>query len=154
MMVTKEFPLDKIKTVAKAAGATINDALMAFVAGGIRRYLFKVGDSAVSKNAWVRSVMVTSMRKQVTGDIEFANKLTFLPIPMPVSLPDFPSRLKKVKSYLDFIKASPAGVVIYYLQLILVRIHSNRVSLSGMVLQFLLTATGLACWSSSIAVEN
>jgi WS/DGAT/MGAT family acyltransferase len=43
-MATQTYPLQRIKTIAKGAGVTVNDVFITIVAGGLRRYLDEIGE--------------------------------------------------------------------------------------------------------------
>eukprot|EP00617_Octactis_speculum_P004506 CAMPEP_0185775250 /NCGR_PEP_ID=MMETSP1174-20130828/81404_1 /TAXON_ID=35687 /ORGANISM="Dictyocha speculum, Strain CCMP1381" /LENGTH=631 /DNA_ID=CAMNT_0028462755 /DNA_START=33 /DNA_END=1928 /DNA_ORIENTATION=+ len=133
--VSSEYSLASIRALAKSLSTpskrvTVNDVLMGIVAGGLRGYLKRVEDPIVGKIAGVgsdrcrlRAIMVTSLREKIRSDkVEFANCLTFLPISLPVDNPELDGRIYQVKSYIDFLKMSPAPWLILRLQQLLVLI--------------------------------
>lgn len=128
--VSGEYTLDSIRALAKSMSTpskrcTINDVLMGIVAGGLRGYLEKVKDPVVAAavegggggRCRLRAIMVTSLREKINSTkVEFANCLTFLPILLPVDEPVLEGRIRKIKSYIDFLKMSPAPWLILRLQ--------------------------------------
>ena len=126
--ISREYTLDSVREVAKSMSTpskrcTVNDIVMGLVAGGLRGYLEKVEDPAIcsGRSCRLRAIMVTSLREQIRSNkVEFANVLTFLPIPLPVDKPELQGRVRKIKSYIDFLKMSPAPWLILRLQQVLV----------------------------------
>ena len=126
--ISREYTLDSVREVAKSMSTpsqrcTVNDIVMGLVAGGLRGYLEKVEDPAVrsGRSCRLRAIMVTSLREQIRSNkVEFANVLTFLPISLPVDKPELQGRVRKIKSYIDFLKMSPAPWLILRLQQVLV----------------------------------
>jgi len=133
MRVSGEYSLASIRAIAKSLSTpstccTVNDVLIGIVAGGLRGYLEKVKDPIVAKvvggapaRCRLRAIMVTSLREKIrSSKVEFANLITFLPIPIPIDKPELNERIYQVKSYIDFLKMSPAAWLFLYLQQLLV----------------------------------
>jgi hypothetical protein len=116
-----EVRLADLKRAAFAAGGTVNDAFMAAVTGGLRRY-HERHDAPVEE---LRVTMPISIR--TPDDPIGGNRITLIRFPVPVSDPDPASRIEEIGRrcrsareerslpYTDAIAASlnllPAGVV-------------------------------------------
>jgi WS/DGAT/MGAT family acyltransferase len=116
-----EVRLADLKRAAFAAGGTVNDAFMAAVTGGLRRY-HERHDAPVEE---LRVTMPISIR--TPDDPIGGNRITLIRFPVPVSDPDPASRIEEISRrcrsareerslpYTDAIAASlnllPAGVV-------------------------------------------
>jgi WS/DGAT/MGAT family acyltransferase len=83
-----EVPLDALKTAAKAAEGTVNDAYLAVVTGGLRRYHERHGTSAES----LRAVVPVNLRAE--DDMNWGNKITLGRLIMPVGEPDPETRIR------------------------------------------------------------
>lgn len=84
-----EIPLDEIKAIKNACGATVNDVILAVLTIAIGRYCELHGFDVTGRN--VRIVVPVNVRSngQVT---ELGNQITFLPLNVPLDLRD-PGRL-------------------------------------------------------------
>lgn len=131
--VSREYSLASIRSLAKSLSTpsrrvTVNDVLMGLIAGALRGYLEAMGDPVVGTVAGgapcrcrLRAIMVTSLREKIRSEaVEFANCLTFLPISLPVDAPHLEARIFQIKKYIDFLKRSPAPLLILRLQQLLV----------------------------------
>ncbi len=80
-----EIPVADIKAVKQAAGATFNDVALAAIAATVRRYA-ELHDVRL-KNRTLRVVVPVSVRGQ--GDAgELGNRITFLPVSLPLDIAD------------------------------------------------------------------
>lgn len=84
-----ERPLEDLRTVKQAHGTTVNDVMLAAVAGGIRSYLLRRGEDPVALKAMV-PVSVRSP-KDVLG-----NHISFVFAQLPCDEPDALGRLRRV----------------------------------------------------------
>ena len=84
-----EAPLAALRSTAKASGATINDAYLAAVAGGLRRYHQHLNSTI---DALAISMPVNTRK---TGDASGGNSFTGARLLLPISEPD-PSRRMKL----------------------------------------------------------
>ena len=101
---TKPMPLDKIKEVGHAvAETTLNDVLIATVAGAMRKYL-KTRNTPVQELD-LRVAVPVNIRKP-GAEFELGNKFTLVYLSLPVHLQDPLLRLKEVKRRMDELKTS------------------------------------------------
>ncbi|MCB0916470.1 MAG: DUF1298 domain-containing protein [Actinobacteria bacterium] len=84
--------LADVKRAGKAHGATINDVLMAAVAGGFREVIVANGHDPADRT--VRAVMPVSLRRP--GDARSNNQVSMIPIELPVGEIDPAARLGAV----------------------------------------------------------
>jgi diacylglycerol O-acyltransferase / wax synthase len=106
---TEPMPLDVIKTIGrKIGGATINDVLIATLAGGLRRYL-KKRNSRVNELD-LRMTVPVNIRKPGT-EIELGNKFSTVFLALPIYIEDPVLRLKEVKRRMDHLKKAPDAMV-------------------------------------------
>lgn len=102
------FELDELKAQARANGVTINDLVMAVLAGGLHRYL-------AARDGLVREVAVMvpiNLRRE--GDAlprHLGNRIGLLPIRLPVGTPDPLERLTGVRRRILELRGSPAPLV-------------------------------------------
>ena len=97
--------LDQIKSVGKKAGnSTINDVLIATVAGAMRRYLITRNSSVDELD--LRVTVPVNIRKSGT-EFELGNKFSLVILALPVYIEDPLLRLKEVKHRMDYLKQSP-----------------------------------------------
>jgi WS/DGAT/MGAT family acyltransferase len=108
---TEPIPLEAIKTTGRAIdGSTINDVLIATVAGALRRYL-KTRDSRVNELD-LRMTVPVNIRKPGT-EFELGNKFSTVFLALPVYIEDPVLRLKEVKRRMDRLKKSPDAAVVF-----------------------------------------
>ncbi|MFK0115683.1 wax ester/triacylglycerol synthase family O-acyltransferase [Streptomyces sp. NPDC090994] len=98
--------LDDVHRVRKAEGGTVNDVLIAVVAGALRRWLDERGDG--SEGVAPRALIPVSQRRPRTAHPQ-GNRLSGYLIRLPVCDPDPLSRLGAVRAAMDRNKdAGPA----------------------------------------------
>lgn len=103
-------PLAEVKSVAHANGATVNDVLVAALAGALRSYLAG-RESLVDE---VRAVVPFNLRPlDEPLPRELGNRFGLVFLGMPVGAPDPRSRLAAVKRSMAAIKDSPEGPIAY-----------------------------------------
>jgi diacylglycerol O-acyltransferase len=95
--------LDDVKTIRSAFGGTVNDVVLAAVAGGYRKLLLERGDDA--DQAVVRTLVPVSTR-QVDGHGVLDNRVSALLYELPVHLSDPVERLEIVHDQMTELKAS------------------------------------------------
>lgn len=97
-----ECELDALKRAAKAAGGTVNDAYVAAVLGGLRRYHeargLAVGDITIN--------IPVSVRKD--ADAEGGNRFAVAFIAVPSSEPDPAARIAKLRAAIGAVRGEPA----------------------------------------------
>ena len=102
--------LARIKAIGKAAGATINDVLVAAVAGALRDYEIRAGDDPRLGN--INAMIPVNLR--APDDLgELGNKFALVYLNMPVSVDDPLQRLLATKRHMDVLKNSPEPLLVY-----------------------------------------
>lgn len=83
-----EVPLDDLKAAAKSARVTVNDAYLAAVTGGLRRYHERHGHAVEA----LQVVMPINLRTE--HDTDWGNKITLLRLIVPVGEPHPVTRMR------------------------------------------------------------
>jgi diacylglycerol O-acyltransferase len=97
-----EVSLDALKTAARTAGGTVNDAYLAAVTGGLRRYHWRHGTPVES----LRAVVPINLR---TGDdTSWGNKITLQRVTLPVGEPDPGARMREVHRVTQAARREPS----------------------------------------------
>lgn len=109
---SEPIPLDLIKTIGRAANATVNDVLMAAVAGALRRYLLATGDPV--EKGIMRVMAPVNLRPQDEA-LQLGNRFSLVYLALPVSVADPKERLYYVKERMDILKQSPEPFLVYQL---------------------------------------
>jgi len=97
-----EVSLDDLKAAAKAADGTVNDAYLAVVTGGLRRYHERHGAPAES----LRAVVPVNLRD--TGDTSWGNKITLQRLIVPVGEPDPRTRIRALHRVIQAARSEPS----------------------------------------------
>ncbi|MET8636867.1 wax ester/triacylglycerol synthase family O-acyltransferase [Streptomyces sp. NPDC004096] len=90
--------LDDVHRVRKSAGGTVNDVLIAVVAGALRRWLDERGDGSAGVEP--RALIPVSNRRPRTAQPQ-GNRLSGYLIRLPVGDPDPLQRLRTVRTAMD-----------------------------------------------------
>jgi WS/DGAT/MGAT family acyltransferase len=88
---TQHYELDRVKAVAKKAGATINDVFVAICAGALRRYLKELGE--LPEQSLIAALPV-SVRP--AGDAAVGNAITFIHTKLYTDIADPEDRLAAI----------------------------------------------------------
>jgi WS/DGAT/MGAT family acyltransferase len=104
--------LERIKQIGKASGATVNDVLVAVVAGGLRRYMVSEGDNPDAGDITV-TVPVNLRPAHKAHELGNQFALVYLQLPLSESRPL--ERLRLTKKRMDVLKNSPEPMVVYQL---------------------------------------
>lgn len=107
---SRPLELARIKAIGKAAGATINDVLVAAVAGALRDYQLYAGDDPHRGNI---NAMVPVNLRSPDDFGELGNKFALVYLNMPVSVDDPLQRLLATKRQMDVLKNSPEPLLVY-----------------------------------------
>lgn len=94
--------LDAVKRAGKAAGGTVNDVVLALVAGMLRDYLAGVDLRGRDPVALVP----VSVRRE--GDAEAGNRISTVFVDLPVSEPDLSARIRTVGAAMRELRESAA----------------------------------------------
>jgi diacylglycerol O-acyltransferase len=104
------FPLDRIKEIGMAHDATINDVLVAAVAGGLRRYMLDVGDDTAAGD--ITAMVPVNLRAE-SDTQRLGNQFALVYLSLPISLADAYDRLMLTKRHMDVLKSSPEPFLVY-----------------------------------------
>jgi len=96
-------PFEAVRTVRSAFGGTVNDVVLAAVAGGYRALLAARGDDP--DTATVRSLVPVSTRHEDGAGVP-DNRVSALLVDLPVGLADPVDRLEAVRTRMSELKAS------------------------------------------------
>lgn len=102
-------PLQEVKAISKAFKCSINDVLMASVAGAIRGYLHSRGD-AVPHDCEMRAMVPVNLRKAGTQQ-KLGNAFGMVPLVLPVGIEDPVGRLFEVHRRMDELKGGYTALV-------------------------------------------
>jgi diacylglycerol O-acyltransferase len=103
-------PLSVVKEVAHALDATLNDVLLAAVAGALRRYLEESGEVAANLN--MRAMVPVSVRPPNKLN-QLGNQFGLVILSLPVGLREPIRRLSVLKERMDQIKDTPEALVAF-----------------------------------------
>jgi diacylglycerol O-acyltransferase len=106
-------PLDQIKAIGRAAGATVNDVLLAAIAGGLRRYLADAGEE-LDEVVWMVPVNLKPFEENLPPDL--GNYFALVFVPMPLDEDDPAERLIQMHHRMERIKNSDEAVLTFGLQ--------------------------------------
>ncbi|MES2261282.1 MAG: wax ester/triacylglycerol synthase family O-acyltransferase [Pseudomonadota bacterium] len=106
---SEPLPLADVKAVGKAYGCSINDVLMASVAGALRSYLRACGDD-VSPDCALRVMVPVNLRK-ASRQQKLGNAFGLVPLVLPVGLEDPVARLFEVRRRMDELKGGYTALV-------------------------------------------
>ena len=106
---SEPLPLAEVKAIGKAYGCSINDVLMASVAGALRAYLHAKGDT-VAHDCDVRVMVPVNLRKPSRRQ-KLGNAFGLVPLVLPVGLEDPVARLFEVRHRMNELKGSYTALV-------------------------------------------
>jgi len=107
---SEELPLDDVEAFGKKVDATINDVLLAGVAGALRRYMEERGEQPDGVD--VRAVIPVNLRPE-HEDGELGNRFGLVFLTLPTGVADRDERLTELKRRMDDLKSSSEAVVTY-----------------------------------------
>ncbi|HEY7857842.1 MAG TPA: wax ester/triacylglycerol synthase family O-acyltransferase [Candidatus Nanopelagicales bacterium] len=99
--------LDDFKAIRRAHGGTINDVVLAVVAGGLRSWLMTRGES-VDPHTVIRALVPVSIRG--AGDVAVGNQVAAFICPLPVGEPQPVVRLNRVSFEMEQLKTAGQAV--------------------------------------------
>ncbi|QYF95901.1 wax ester/triacylglycerol synthase family O-acyltransferase [Massilia sp. PAMC28688] len=106
---SEPLPLAEVKAISKAYGCSINDVLMASVAGALRAYLKGKGDD-VAHDCDVRVMVPVNLRKS-SRQQKLGNAFGLVPLVLPVGLENPVARLFEVRHRMNELKGSYTALV-------------------------------------------
>jgi WS/DGAT/MGAT family acyltransferase len=107
---SRPHPLSQIKAIGRSAGATVNDVLVAAVAGALSEYVVDEGGTPEDL-----TTMVPVNLRPVDEPLprELGNKFALAMLPMPTGARSPRARLDASKQRMDSIKASPEAYITF-----------------------------------------
>lgn len=105
---SEPLPLTEVKAVGKAVGCSLNDILLACVAGALRAYLIDQGDDVA--NAELRALVPVNLRAPGL-EHELGNRFGLVALVLPVGVDNPFARLYKVKRQMEELKDSYQAAV-------------------------------------------
>jgi WS/DGAT/MGAT family acyltransferase len=105
-------PLDDVKLVCRALGASVNDVLMSCVAGALRTYLR--GRSEDTDGCEIRAMVPVNLRS-TDGPIRLGNRFGLVPVELPVGIANPIARLQEVRRRMVDLKGGYQAVLTYTL---------------------------------------
>lgn len=96
-------PLDTVKAVGKALGCSINDVLLACVAGAIGRYLHECGDDPAGKE--IRAMVPVNLRPMDKA-WQLGNRFGLAPLVLPIGIENPIERVYAVRQRMAELKGS------------------------------------------------
>jgi WS/DGAT/MGAT family acyltransferase len=101
-------PLDDVKAVSKALGCSINDVLLASVAGAIRAYLVERGEDV--EGCEIRAMVPVNLRDPKKWK-DLGNKFGLVPLLLPVGIENPIARVFEVQRRMAELKSSYQAVL-------------------------------------------
>ena len=125
-------PLDRIKAIGRALGASVNDVLLASVAGAIGHYLREAGEDPAGKD--IRAMVPVNLRPLETA-WQLGNRFGLVPLLVPVGIENPVERLVVVRQRMKALKSSYQPLLAYeLLALSGVLVESGQKAISNLFL--------------------
>ncbi|WP_418321261.1 wax ester/triacylglycerol synthase family O-acyltransferase [Piscinibacter sakaiensis] len=96
-------PLERVKAVGKALGCSVNDVLLACVAGAFGSYLHSIGDDPDGKEI---RVMVPVNLRPLDEAWQLGNRFGLVPLVLPIGLANPVQRVYAVRARMNGLKGS------------------------------------------------
>ncbi len=109
---SRPFAVADVKATGAAAGATINDVLMAALTGALRHYLEERGEDAGARH--LRAVVPVNLRLDRDPN-ELGNDLGLVFLELPIGEASPGGRLRAVKARMDRLKRSAEAFIVAFL---------------------------------------
>ncbi|KFA94407.1 WS/DGAT/MGAT family O-acyltransferase [Archangium violaceum] len=107
---SRPVPVGKVREIGHGTGSTVNDVVMAVVAGMLRRYMDARGQPPEDVRAVV-PVNLRSPREPIPRAL--GNRFGVVFLPLPLGLVDPVDRLWELKRRMDKLKRSPEAAVVF-----------------------------------------
>jgi WS/DGAT/MGAT family acyltransferase len=107
---SQPLPLDQIKAIGRAVGATVNDVLLAAVTGALRRYLQGRGQPVDGID--IRAAVPVNLRP-LDEPLTLGNRFGLVFLALPVGADDPLDRLFDLKERMEAIKGSPEALITF-----------------------------------------
>jgi len=121
-------PLDGVKRIRAARGGTLNDVVLCFLAGGIRRYL--EGNGVDVRSLEIVALVPVSLRgaEEVQG---LGNRISAMLVPLCIDRPEETARLEATRAATERLKCGAAWVGFDALLTLLDAVPPSLVALGG-----------------------
>lgn len=106
--------LEQVKAIRRATGTTVNDVLMAAVAGTLTRYLREHGDDHTDEVFWMIPVSVKPLDTELPT--ELGNHFALVAFRMPLGIDDVRARLAEIHERMERIKNSDEALLTFSIQ--------------------------------------
>jgi diacylglycerol O-acyltransferase / wax synthase len=103
-------PLDDVKAVGRALGGSINDVLLACVAGAIGEYLREKGDDPEGQE--IRAMVPVNLRPLEKAH-ELGNRFGLVPLTLPIGIANLLARVYAVRARMAELKGSYQPVLAF-----------------------------------------
>ena len=100
---TDSLPLDEVKAVGRALGASVNDVLLSCVAGAMRAYLHEKGDDTAGVS--VRALVPVNLRP-IEKAYKLGNQFGLVFLDLPIGIENPVERLGAVRANMNELKGS------------------------------------------------
>jgi diacylglycerol O-acyltransferase len=105
--------LPGLKAISRSQHATVNDVMLAAVAGGVQRYL-ELHDAQARQIQWLVPVNLKPFADNLPEDL--GNYFALVMLPMPLGITDHRARIRDMKAHMERIKHSDEAVLTFGLQ--------------------------------------
>lgn len=109
IVVCPTVAMDDLKAIKDASGCTVNDIVVAALAGAIQKYHLKVGDKQGERTPRLRAACPYAFPGRVRGVL--TNSWTFVSLTFPMGVMSAAERLKKAQKVCNAMKRSPEPYV-------------------------------------------
>jgi WS/DGAT/MGAT family acyltransferase len=109
MAWSRPLPVDEVKAVGRAAGATINDVIVSSLAGALQRYMADKGQNPAQVR--MRAMMPVNLRPADEPPEALGNRFGLFAPDLPMQITDPLQRLAAFKRTIDHLKHTPEGFV-------------------------------------------
>jgi WS/DGAT/MGAT family acyltransferase len=106
---TEPFPLEKVRRIARVLGCTINDVLVAALAGALGSYLESRGESLTGLT--VRAAVPVNLRSETEAPITLGNRFGLVFLELPIGIRHPLERVYAVRAMMQKLKGSPQPLV-------------------------------------------
>lgn len=107
---TEPLPLDEVKAVGRVLDCSVNDVLLASVAGALRRYLEAKGDP--TNGLELRALVPVNLRAN-EAEIRLGNRFGLVTLLLPIGIANPLARLYEVHRRMEALKGSFQAVIAY-----------------------------------------
>ena len=109
VVVCPPIPMEDVKKIKNGSGCTVNDIVVAALAGAIQQYLEEMGDKSAAKKPLIRAATPYAFPNRVVGAL--TNSWTFVSLTFPMGVMSAAERLSKAQKVCNFMKRSPEPYV-------------------------------------------